>query len=268
MCLILLSFQQRTDYPLVFAANRDEFYDRASAPAAFWEEAPELLAGRDLVAGGTWFGVTKTGRLAAITNYREPGFHRFTAPSRGKVVSDFLLSEEEPEEYLRRLEADAHRCNGFSLILGYPGRLFYFSNRNDRFTELKPGLYGLSNHLLDSPWPKVERGKKALADVLFRGELPREKIMEGLFQVLADRKRPEDGELPDTGVGLEWERVLSSLFVTSPVYGTRSSTVLLVDREGTVTFEERVFDGGPNSWSSAKYEFRIEATGKGDRDRT
>lgn len=160
MCLTALIVQAADRLPLVFAANRDEFCDRASAPAAFGKRRRNCLPEGDLVAGGTAVRCDQDGRIAAITNYREPGFHRFDAPSRGKVVSDFLRGEEEPEEYLRRLEAEAHRYNGFSLFLGYPGQLFYFSNRNDRFTELKPGLYGLSNHLLDSPWPKVERGKR------------------------------------------------------------------------------------------------------------
>jgi uncharacterized protein with NRDE domain len=263
MCLILFSFKQHPRYPLVVAANRDEFYDRPSSPAAFWDGVPGLLAGRDLVAGGTWFGVTKAGRIAAITNYREPGFHRFDAPSRGKVVTDFLLGGETPGEYLRRLEQEANRYNGFSLVLGDPGRLFYFSNRNEHPRELGPGLYGLSNRLLDSPWPKVEKGKKALADILSRSG---EDLAGALFRMLADRKHPADGALPDTGVGLEWERILSPLFITSPVYGTRSSTVLLADREGTVTFEERVFNGEPESWKSVKYEFRVESPGKGDRN--
>jgi uncharacterized protein with NRDE domain len=159
MCLILFSFKHHPRYPLVIAANRDEFYNRASSPAAFWDDEPGMLAGKDLVAGGTWFGVTRSGRIAAITNYREPGFHRMDAPSRGALVTGYLRGAEAPEEYLKKLEKEAGRYNGFSLIWGGVRRLYYFSNRSGGFQEMTPGLYGLSNHLLNTAWPKVERGK-------------------------------------------------------------------------------------------------------------
>jgi uncharacterized protein with NRDE domain len=262
MCLILFSHKQHPHCPLVIAANRDEFYNRGSSPAVFWEDEPGLLAGRDLVAGGTWFGVTRSGRIAAITNYREPGFHRMEAPSRGALVAGYLSSAEAPEEYLKKLEPEADRYNGFSLIVGEPGNLFYFSNRREGFERLAPGLYGLSNHLLDAAWPKVERGKQALAGILASGRDP---DPEELFQVLADRWRPPDDRLPRTGVGLEWERILSSLFITSPVYGTRSSTVLLVQGEGRVTFVEKVFNSAPEPLQVTRHEFDIEREGMRSR---
>ncbi len=256
MCLILFSYKQHPRYPLIFAANRDEFYNRASAPAAFWNDAPGLLAGRDLVAGGSWLGVTTSGRIAAITNYREPGLYKFDAPSRGALVTGFLLGRESPEAYAAKLSGEAQRYNGFNLILGGRRQLYYFSNRTEGLEALAPGLYGLSNHLLDTPWPKVEGGKKALAGLLTDGRDP---AADDLFAILSNRQRPPDESLPDTGVGLEWERILSSLFITSPVYGTRSSTILLLDREGCVTFEERVFNSSPEPVSRAKYEFNIHS---------
>lgn len=258
MCLILFSFKQHPRYPLIIAANRDEFYNRASSPAAFWDDEPGMLAGKDLVAGGTWFGVTRSGRIAAITNYREPGFHRMDAPSRGDLVTGYLRGAEAPEEYLKKLDKEAGRYNGFSLILGEPGNLYYFSNRREGFQRLAPGLYGLSNHLLNTAWPKVERGKRALAGILSGGGDP---DPEELFHILADRSRPPDDHLPHTGVGLEWERILSSLFITSPVYGTRSSTVLLVHGEGRVTFVEKVFNSAPEPLQVTRHEFDIERTG-------
>lgn len=255
MCLILFSHKQHPRYSLVLAANRDEFYNRASSPAAFWDEEPGMLAGRDLVAGGTWFGITRYGRIAAITNYREPGFHRMDAPSRGALVTGYLRGAEAPEDYLEKLEPDAGRYNGFSLILGDPENLYYFSNRREGFQRLTPGLYGLSNHILNTAWPKVERGKRALGDILSGGGDP---DPEALFHVLADRSRPPDDHLPHTGVGLEWERVLSPLFIASPVYGTRSSTVLLVTGGGSVTFVEKVFNSDPEPLQVTRYEFEIE----------
>jgi uncharacterized protein with NRDE domain len=214
-----------------------------------------LLAGRDLVGGGTWFGVKRSGRFAAITNYRNPGFQRFDAPSRGRIVTDFLRGGEAPADYLAKLSKNAHRYNGFSVIVGDLRRLFYFSNRNGTSRELCPGMYGLSNHLLDTAWPKIDKGKKALAKLLSTGK---DFAPADLFKILADPSRPPDHELPDTGVGLEWERPLASLFITTSVYGTRSSTVLLADKEGRVLFEERTFDRKPELWKSVRYEFEIE----------
>lgn len=253
MCLIIFAWKTQKKYPLILAANRDEFYDRPSAPAAFWDDAPELLAGRDLKEGGTWLGITREGRVAALTNYRDPATLKEKAPSRGHLVSDYLRGRDAPEDYLRLLESRADLYNDFSLILGDAAELFFFSNRDGQ-RPLTPGIYGLSNRLLDTPWPKVERGKKALADILARkGMLS----PEALLDLLADRTRPPDDRLPYTGVELEWERVLSPLFIESPDYGTRSSTALIIDRNGDATFVERVFNGGADPWMTARFDFRI-----------
>jgi len=255
VCLILLSFDWHPRYPVVIAANRDEFYNRASSAASFWDDEPGILAGKDLVAGGTWFGITRSGRIAAITNYREPGFHRMEAPSRGGLVAGYLRDTSSAEDYLEKLKPVAGSYNGFSIIAGTVLDLRYFSNRGGRVQKIAPGIHGLSNHLLNTAWPKVERGKRMLADILSGG---REVDPEDLFRMLADRWRPPDESLPDTGIGLEWERILSSLFITSPVYGTRSSTVLLVDREGQVTFIEKVFNAEPEPLKVTRYVFEIE----------
>jgi uncharacterized protein with NRDE domain len=254
MCLILLSYKQHPVYPLVFAANRDEFYDRPSAPASFWEDRPDLLAGRDLKEGGTWLGITRGGRMAALTNYRDPASVKLQAPSRGWLVQDYLCGRGDTEIFLRKLEKQADQYNGFSVILGDPFHLYYFSNRNGTI-ELTPGLYGLSNSLLNTPWPKVERGKQGLHALLSQTGDP---LPEDLFSILRDQARPEDRQLPDTGIGLEWERILSSLFITSPIYGTRSSSLLLVDRQRSVTFMERTYNEGSEPWVTAKFQFRIE----------
>ncbi len=255
MCLILFSYKQNPDYPFIFAANRDEFYDRPSAPVALWEEHPDVLGGRDLKEGGTWLGVTRKGRMAALTNYRDPLHLKPNAPSRGWLVRDFLTGETDASAYVESLKKKGAEYNGFNMILGCWPRLFYCSNM-DGARELEPGLYGLSNHLLDTPWPKVERGKKKLATLLKDNEKP---SAERIFTMLADMHHPEDSRLPDTGIGLEWERILSSMFITCPVYGTRSSSVIIIDRAGHVTFTERAFNGHADHWMSAAFEFGIPA---------
>ena len=254
MCLFFCAFELHPEYRLIIAANRDEFYERPSQPAGFWPEAPHLLAGRDLQGGGTWFGITRSGRIAAITNYRDPKSHRNDAPSRGILLTDYLLGRDDPADYLEQVRRKAAAYNGFNLIVGSPRKLFYFSNRKGGGIELTPGLYGLSNHLLDTPWPKVSRGKEAFADLLKRGVDP---APGDLFSILSDRSIVEDRLLPHTGIGLEWERILSARFIASPVYGTRSSTLLYVDREDRVTFIERNFNSKPGPGETSRFEFTL-----------
>lgn len=240
MCLILWSWRQHPDYPLILAANRDEFYARPTAPADFWPEAPQVLAGRDLVGGGTWLGVTREGRWAAVTNYRDPSDPARGGPSRGALVRDYLTEALAPEAYLREVADRAAAYAGFNLLAGSREELWYFGSREGIVRRLSPGLYGLSNGLLDAPWPKVARGRAALAEALAR---PGEPEPETLLALLSDPSRPPDHHLPDTGVGLEWERVLSARFIASPTYGTRSSTVLLLG-SGRLIFIERTSPPG------------------------
>ena len=255
MCLLLLALHADPDYKLVIAANRDEYYDRLTLQAAFWQDVPGLLAGRDLRAGGTWLGITTRGRIAAITNYRDPTAIKSHAPSRGNLVSNFLLGRDSPRDYLGRLMQEAHQYNGFNLIIGKIDELYWYSNRGGKARTLSPGIYGLSNSLLNTPWPKVAKGKRAMERVLSAGK---GQPHEALFHVLLDRSIPGDKRLPDTGVGLEWERILSPIFIMSPTYGTRSSTVLSIDHTNRVTFIERTFDSDPNHATTVKYAFQIE----------
>jgi len=258
MCLILLGLNSHPDYKLILAGNRDEYYNRPTAEAAFWDESPYLLAGKDLQGGGTWFGITKAGRLAAISNYRDPKYDKKDAPSRGRLVSSFLLGNDSPASYLDGITGEAGRYNGFNLIIGLKDRLFWCSNRGKGINELGPGIYGLSNHLLDTPWPKVIRGKSEFAGLISRSVLPGP---DEFFNMLTDRSVALDKDLPDTGVGLERERMLSPIFITSPDYGTRSSTLLFIDRDDLVTFIERTFDKDLLHPSTVRYEFRIEGSG-------
>lgn len=255
MCLLLMAIESHPRYRAIFAANRDELYNRPTARAAFWEDAPQVLAGRDLLAGGTWMGMTRRGRFAAVTNYRDPSTHRPDALSRGHLVSDYLRGEETPLGYIKRLAERGHPYNGFNLVLGDRETLLWCSNRAGKEKHLGPGIYGLSNHLIDTPWPKTEKGKAGLKDLI---DGKAEPDPEGLFALLSDRREADEEALPDTGVGLSLERVLSPIFITSPGYGTRSSTVLLVDRGNRVTFLERTFHPNSTRAHTVKYEFLIE----------
>ena len=241
MCLILFAYRIHPHYRLLVAANRDEFYARPTAPMAFWEEAPDLLAGRDLAAGGTWLGITRQGRFAAITNYRDPCNVRPDAPSRGALVSGYLQGQEPARDYLNRLIPKARDYNGFNLLLGDAEGLCYYSNQDGAPRILSPGLYGLSNHLLDTPWPKVERGRRQLGALLERQADP---SPADLLQLLADRTPVPDEALPRTGVSLAWERTLSPMFIASPNYGTRSSTVLQLAAGGAVYVAEKTWVSG------------------------
>ena len=242
MCLILFAYRCRPGLDLLVAANRDEFHHRPTAPLGFWEDAPQVLAGRDLQQGGTWMGLTGAGRFAALTNYRDPSRMRPDAPSRGQLVSDYLQGAESPSAYLARLAIAGEAYNGFNLLLGDATGLHYYSNCGDAPQTLTPGWYGLSNHLLNTPWPKVRRGLALMQDALERRSDP---APDDLLAVLADRVPAPDAELPQTGVPLEWERWLSPIFIDAPGYGTRSSTVLLVKKGGPACMVETTWtDGG------------------------
>ena len=236
MCLIVVGWRVHPDYPLIVAANRDEFYARPTAFADFWADAPEIVGGRDLEAGGTWLGTTRTGRFAAVTNVREPGAGK-GLHSRGKLTQTFLAGQQTASEYVNQLEM--RDFSGFNLLLGDGQSLWYCSNRGAAPRELGPGIYGLSNHLLDSPWPKLVTARLGFAQAITK--LP---DREPLFDVLADDEIVPDTELPSTGVPLEWERRLSAIFVRSEEYGTRASTVLTLASDGRITFEEHSF--GPH----------------------
>jgi len=258
MCLILFAYNIHPAYRLILAANRDEFYDRPSLPADFWSKHPQVLAGVDLKEKGTWLGVTREGKFAAITNYRDPASWKAEAPSRGKLVSRYLTGSSEPARYLKNIARKADAYNGFNFLLGDEKDLFVYSNRG-AIQKLPAGIYGLSNHLLDSPWPKVLRGKKLLKAALTKKGA---ELEEALFALLSDRRVPKDHALPDTGVDLEWERILSPMFIESPVYGTRASTILLMGNNKRIKFIEKVYHGGPEPWVTSRFSFLQERRNK------
>jgi uncharacterized protein with NRDE domain len=250
MCLILFAYEVHPRFRLVVAANRDEYYRRPTKKAGYWQDRPDILAGRDLVRMGTWLGITKKGRFAAVTNFREPLILGETARSRGELVKNFLWGNDAPNHYLEKVHRQNDCYGGFNLLAGDLSSLWYYSNRQHRVKQIVPGIYGLSNHLLDTPWPKTLKGKEALKKSIDSGETSPELP----FDILSDTTRAEDHELPDTGVGLAWERILSAIMIKSREYGTRSSTVILIDRQNQVTFIERNYD---NQAEENKYEFSI-----------
>jgi uncharacterized protein with NRDE domain len=255
MCLILLAHRASPECPLIVAANRDELHERPTAAASFWADHPSILAGRDRRAGGTWLGVTRAGRWAAVTNVRDPRPGTGGLRSRGHLVSEFLRGPVTAKEYLAGVVERADEYDGFNLIVADAKGAHYFGNRGGEPRELSPGVYGLSNHLLDTPWPKVERGKRALRSML-AGEL--EPDTDTLLEILCDSEVAPDALLPDTGLGLPLERLASAPFILSPVYGTRSSTAIVVDRGGRVSFHERTYLPGGDPGADARFEFELE----------
>lgn len=255
MCLILFGYQISEKYPLILAANRDEFHQRPTAPMHFWETDPAILAGRDLEQGGTWFGINRKGRFAGLTNYREPATVNPDAVSRGEIIIDFLSSATDIPAYFNAFNATADRYNGFNLLFGSKDELYWYSNKKKMMEKIPPGIHGLSNHFLNTPWPKIQSGKKALENIINSCITP-----EALFSMLTDQHRPEDKDLPDTGVGIEWERLLSPLFIQDPSYGTRSSTVMLMDKNGHVEITERTYSSkNKNRYSDCCFSFAPEA---------
>jgi uncharacterized protein with NRDE domain len=257
MCLVLFAYQTHPQYRLVLAANRDEFYGRPTQPLGFWNNSPEILAGRDLQAGGTWLGMTSGGRIAAITNYREPQAPVSRGPSRGHLVRRFLEQEISPLAYAHQLQREKVPYAGYNLLIGDRNELAYVSNRGRNGGAVRPGIYGLSNRLLNTPWPKVAVGKRRLTRLVNHHDAI---DRDALFRLLADQSMPEDHDLPDTGVGLAWERILAPVFITSDTYGTRSASVILWDYGDRVYFGERVFDPAaprPDIYQAYAYTLKI-----------
>ncbi len=253
MCLIFLALNHHPTYKLIVAANRDEFYARKTAPAQFWDDYPHILGGRDLEAAGTWMAMNKNGKISLVTNYRDPVNINPNAPSRGQLVSDFLVNGDTPEEYLNRVSQRATQYNGFNLLAGYPDALWYLSNYKQGIQKLESGVYGLSNHLLDTPWPKVHRGKEKFGSAISESDIE----PDTLFELLYDEQRAEDKLLPDTGIGLDRERALSSMFIKTNGYGTRCSTVILVSHDNQVLFSERVYDLDTFAHQTNRFQFTI-----------
>ncbi|HME40819.1 MAG TPA: NRDE family protein [Steroidobacteraceae bacterium] len=258
MCLILVVWRMHPQYPCLVAANRDEFHARPTARAGWWQDHPQILAGRDLTAGGTWLGLTRAGRFAALTNYRDPELRRVAAPgvatpSRGGLVTAMLESSGSVGEGLAQLRSVGANYNGFNLIFSDGERLGIYESVRGVGRELGPGIYGLSNHLLDTPWPKVQKAKSRLESALagLTDTAP-------LLALLRDDRPAADEHLPQTGVSLEWERLLSSAFVRAADYGTRCSTIIRIDAGGRAYFDEWSWDSLGADIGRTSLQFELE----------
>ncbi|HVA54508.1 MAG TPA: NRDE family protein [Gammaproteobacteria bacterium] len=256
MCLLVFAWKTHPDYPLVFAGNRDELHARPAAAAGFWDRAPQILGGRDLQAGGTWLGITTGGRFAVVTNFRA-GLDPEKAPhSRGKLTADFLNCNMPADTYMHAIAQRAADYGAFSLMVGDRSTLWYFSNRGEpEPREVLPGIHGLSNHLLDTPWPKVTRSMASLTLLMEQQIL----TQDSLLTLLAERTPAANARLPDTGIGKARERQVSPVFVVNPVYGTRCSSVIFLHADGQARFAERWFDAAGQTLETRS--FHITACG-------
>lgn len=255
MCLIVFGYKAHKKYPLILAGNRDEFYDRPAKNAHFWNTNPPVLAGKDLKAGGTWLGVSDKGELGAITNYRDLTNPTKGEKSRGAIIPEFLNRENDLQKALEPFIEHGELYSGFNLIAGDTENLFYVSNITNQIERLHPGCYGISNAFLNTPWPKVNSAKKNFKSIISSDEIDEEAV----FNLLQIRKTYPEHLLPQTGLSPELEKDVSSIFIETENYGTRCSTLLMIDNMGVVTFIERTYRNDTGGAQIEKrFEFEIE----------
>lgn len=237
MCLAIIALNVLPDWPIIIVANRDELHSRPTLPASPWYDAPRILGGRDLSAGGTWLGMTDSGSIALLTNYREPGKQRIDAPSRGQLPEHYLRGNALAEDYIQELAFRGHSYNGFNLVLGDQTGFWYYSNRGDLYPQrINSGVVGVSNALINTPWPKLKRTQSAVAEHLSHSQQPDSKR---LFEIFQDTTPAFPHELPDTGIGTEREKLLSSPFINDTRYGTRCTTLIMKHRDGDALYHEK-----------------------------
>ena len=256
MCLILFSVNHHPKYKFILAANRDEFFNRPTEFADFWKNDNNVLGGLDLSSGGTWLGLTKTGRFAAITNYRDGIQENKLSRSRGDLSKSFLQDSSPVQSNLSKISSERNKYNGFNILLSHNGfsSIFHYSNINNQTLEIKPGIHGLSNAYLDTPWPKADEGKRKLADIISKETFNSEE----LIQLLTDKKEADDAFLPQTNISYDLEKKLSPIFISMNGYGTRCSTVILIDYENNVQFLEISYDENQQIINECKYSFPLK----------
>mgnify|MGYP006276319001 CR=1 FL=1 len=252
MCLIAFALNQHEEYPFILAANRDEFYQRKTAPLHWWEDHANILAGRDLEAMGTWMGMSKEGRFAAVTNYRDLSNIDPSRKSRGDLTKNFLLDQSQGKTYLEALYEESDNYNGFNLLVGDVKNLYHYSNYEKKINAIPDGIHGLSNSLLNTPWPKVQWLKDQLKNSLEGPLYP-----EDLMKLLHNESLAPDDQLPDTGVGYEMEKKLSAACIRMEGYGTCCSTIILADKKGEVTYYEKTYPVGGRKESEVMERFVI-----------
>ncbi len=258
MCVIIFALRQNTRYPFIVAANRDEYYNRPTIVADYWSDLPEIIAGRDRQAGGTWLGLSRSGRFAAITNHYEPGRHNPRLQSRGELVTSFLVTDESMDEYSRQLDHSQENYNGYGLIFGSFSHLRYQTNRDSQIVDITEGVHGLSNHLLNTPWPRVEEGKRKLLEI---ARLEDQLQADQLFDILleSDASSADHSEEFTSGILQSIDPAQMPIFIRLKDYGTRSSSIVLVDCDGTVTFEERTFAPSTRKiLAQRQFEYKIQ----------
>lgn len=234
MCTMVFAYKMHPEYDFIYIGNRDEFKTRPSIGAHYWEEDSKVIAGMDLEKGGTWAGMTTSGRMAFLTNYREPHLKKDGLYSRGFLTKNFLLSDMTPQAYLATIKTHHSAYDPFNLIVGSLGDLWFYSNMNNKTAKIGPGIHGLSNAFLDTPWYKVVKAKERLSELIYK-----DFVIEELFSILDDKEIPPDSLLPNTGVPMELERTLSTIHIDTPTYGTMYKTAILIRKDGQVTFYER-----------------------------
>lgn len=254
MCLLIFAHQVSPEYPLLVAANRDEFHARPTAVSDFWIDYPQLLAGSDLQQGGTWMGVTRDGRFAAVTNYRDPSRTLAAPRSRGELPLEYLKGSQDPHIYLGDVATRAGDYAGFNLLVGDRHNLWYFTNSDDMDPRCLPaGLYGLSNASLDTPWPKVEQGKARLRAMLEAGPMSH----DALASVVADRRLAEQHTLSAQSLNSTMEPVLSAQFIVTDAYGTRASTTVWIDTHDQASWREQSFNARGALQEVRQKDFRL-----------
>lgn len=256
MCLVVFSWQPDSHQPLVLLANRDEVHQRPSAALAQWSDQPEIYAGRDLEAGGTWLGIAEHGRFATLTNIRDMSLP-LGEQSRGALVSDYLISQQSPQAYLKDVAANVQLYSGFNLLVGDAQSLWYLSSTEPRPIRLAPGVYGLCNGSLDTPWPKLVRARSVFAEHLNASD-------QLLLEIMQDEQRAADDQLPDTGVGLAMERMLSSIFIRGESYGTRATSLLRCFADGSMSLAERSYAANGRFTGQAQVELPMLQSKKSD----
>lgn len=258
MCVIIFALRQHAQYPFIVAANRDEYFNRPTIVADYWPDLPEVIAGRDKQAGGTWMGLSRIGRFAAITNHYEPGHHNPRLQSRGELVSSFLVTDESLDEYSRLLDQNRQNYNGYGLIFGSFSHLRYQTNRDSEIVDITEGVHGLSNHFLNTAWPRVEEGKQKLWEITQSKD---QFEADQLFDILLDSNSSgtDHSEEYISNYLQAIDPVRMPIFIRLKDYGTRSSSVVLVDLDGMVTFEERTFDPSSKKiLERRRFEFEVQ----------
>lgn len=253
MCLIAFALNEHPDYPFIMVANRDEFYERPTSYASFWEDQPDVLGGRDLKGGGTWIGVAQSGKVAAVTNYRDPQHISETAKTRGDLTKDYLTSSTPATQYLEQVKKEGASYNGFNLLLFEEGMAHYYSNYGEDIQQVEKGIFGLSNALLDTPWPKLEKLKSR-----FGKAIQSEFDVDALLELLTDSETATDSDLPKTGIPYEWEKAISAICIDTPTYGTCCSTIILLDKSGNLSFTEKSFPVGAREAKTVSFNIKIE----------